>query len=165
MLGYGRHGGSVREGFRTFKYVDLTAFFKWAGLGTAPARVLAATFALPALVGLFAIWSRSPDRSSERLALALAVTVCWTPVVNLYGPIYDVSLAAPALLLVADRLRQDGLEEWPAGFRASLALLWVTGWLPPFRVFGVGVQPLTVGLVVAGTYALRLALAEPRRAA
>jgi hypothetical protein len=152
MASYGRGGGSGSEGFKLIKYVDSGAFFRLLGLPAA----LAIPAALPALGGLAVAWSR-PDRG-PRADLAWAAALCLTPVLNLYSPIYDVSLVAPALILAALALREQSEMAWPTPFRWLLAMVYLSALLSPALAGSIGFQPLTPALAGMGAYLLRESL-------
>jgi hypothetical protein len=160
MTAYGHQGGSVGAGFRTVKYVDLGAFLSLLGIAPGLVGPLAITLALPALGALIAAWYHSGRRSGIDLDLAWAATLCWTPVLSVYGPAYDAVLIVPGLLLAGDALRQKASGVWPPAFLRMLALLYVAAWLSPSLARGIGFQSLTVGLAAVGAYLIRAALKE-----
>ena len=158
MTSYGRGGGSGSEGFKLIKYVDAGAFFRLLGLPAA----LAIPVALPTLGWLAVNWSR-PDRG-PRSDLGWAATLCLTPVLNLYAPIYDVSLVVPALILAALALRKRGQTVWPTSFRWLLATVYLSALLSPALAGALHFQPLTPALVGMGAYLLRESLVTTQRA-
>ena len=156
MAGYGRQGGSLGDGFRTMKYVDLGAFFRLIGIGPAAAITLAAVLGAPALFGLISIGARSDRGGGANLAWSAAL--CWTPVLTVYGPIYDVTLVVPGLILAADTLRGKRPSGWTPSFRWLLAIVYLSALFSPAMARGLGVQPLTIALAAMGTYLLRASL-------
>jgi hypothetical protein len=161
MAGYGRHGGSVGEGFKTIKYVDLRAFLGLLGLDRWVSTYLAILLGLPAMSGLVVAWAR-PDRGSDS-DLAWSAALCWTPVLNLYGPIYDASIVVPALILAAGAFRARDREGWPTTFRWLLAAVYASALVSPSMARGLGFQPLTVALAAMGTYLIRESLGSGAR--
>jgi hypothetical protein len=162
---YARLGASGITGFRLTKYVDLTAFLQLLGLERASARFLALIVAVPPLATLAAVWLRASRARIRGRDLAWAAALCWSPVLNIYSPIYDTILAVPGLVLGASALRERSPQGWPLMFRALLALLYVTGALSPWLADGLRFQPLTVGLAAMATYLTWAALLEPVTAA
>jgi len=152
MVGYGRLGGSVGQGFKTMKYVDLTAFLRLLGVGRGVARPLAIALALPAVAGLVATWVRT--KRGRMTDLAWSAILCWTPVLNVYGPIYDVALVVPGLLLAANALAREDTPRWPLTFRWLLALVYTTALMSQPAALRLGFQPLTLGLAAMGSFLL-----------
>ena len=156
MLGYGRNGGSLGAGFKAIKYLDLRAFLGLLGIDRGVSTLLAGLLTLPAMTALAVAWRKS-DRG-PRSDLAWAATLCWTPVVNLYGPIYDASIAVPGLILASGAIRPREGDGWPLAFRWLLFGVYVSAMVSPATARGFGFQPLTVALGAMGAYLLRDAL-------
>ena len=153
LVGYGRVGGSVGQGFKTIKYVDLTAFLRLLGVAPATARPMAIVLGLPALIALIISWARRPQNRSRELIWS--ATLCWTPILNLYAPIYDMVLIVPGLLLAAHAIRQQEFrEEWPPTFRWLLALVYLSALVTQPLAIKLGFQPLTLALLAMGAYLL-----------
>ena len=158
MVGYGRLGGSVGQGFKTMKYVDLTAFLRLLGVGREGARPLAIALGIAPLIALIGSWARiARGRPAD---LAWAATLCWTPVLNVYGPIYDVTVIVPGLLLAANEIRRRNPHEWPPTFRWLVAVLSMTALITQPSALKLGFQPLTLALAAMGSYFLRSLLRE-----
>jgi hypothetical protein len=153
MAGYGRSGGSVGQGFKTIKYVDLTAFWRLLGVRPSFCRPFALVVGLPILGTLVIAWVRS--RAGKITDFTWASTLCLTPVLNIYGPIYDVTLVVPGLLIGANAVRSASSEGWPIGFRWLLAFLFISALLTQVLAQKVGFQPLTIGLLALGLDFLR----------
>ena len=162
---YARAGGSVAGSFNTIKYVDIAAFLKLLGLRADLVRPLALTFIVPAVAALAFAWRRA-YRSTDRGArdLALAALLCFTPLCSPYGPIYDVLLCVPGLILAGTVLRRDEPSGLPSGFRAILLFLYLAclGSLP--IAVAARFQPVTPALACAGIYLIRASLAASHTA-
>ena len=162
MAGYGRHGGSVGAGFKTFKYVDLRAFLRLLGVGGPAVSPMAMALGLPLAIGLVVAWWRSRGDRGPKGDLAWSAASCATPVLNIYGPIYDVSIVVPGLILAANALRsrEEG-PGWPLAFRWLLAGLYLSALFSPAMAQGMGVQPLTPALAAMVIYLARESLRAP----
>lgn len=154
MRGYSSRGGSGAAGFRTIKYVDLKAFFQLLGLTTTAARLVALVVAIPPLAALIALWHRMSLRPKADLDLTWSATLCWLPVLNVYGPVYDATLVIPGILLAANTFRRQIRARLPQGFIRLLALLYLSSLTTSPLVISTGVQCLTLALVAMGTYLL-----------
>jgi hypothetical protein len=113
--------------------------------------------AAPALAALAMAWRRGVSAGRSACDLAWAATFCWTPVLNIYGPIYDVTIVVPGLVLAAEAIRRDDSHGLPTAFTTILAGLYATALASPMAS-AVGFQPLTVGLIAAATYLTRAAI-------
>lgn len=149
MAIYGRLGGGAGSLFRTIKYVDLTAFFKLLGLPIEVARPLAITLALPALAWLATAWWRADRHFGPSSRLAWAATLGWLTVLNVYGPVYDATLAVPGVILAADVIWRRARTETPDRdrFRGRLGFLYGTALVSPVMAVAIGFQPATLGLI------------------
>jgi hypothetical protein len=150
LVGYGRVGGSVGQGFKTIKYIDLTAFLRLLGVVPTFARPLAIALGLPALIALILSWARRVQGRSRDLNWA--ATLCWTPILNIYSPIYDVVLVVPGLLLAAHALHRQETPEWPPAFRWLLASVYLSALVTQPLAIKLGFQPLTPALLAMGSY-------------
>ncbi len=147
------------SGLRIWKYVDVNAFARaWWG-GNAPLRWLTVGVAvaafLPPLVKAW--WPRGAHTMESREA-DWALAIAWTPVLNVYLGIYDVTLlVVSAVLLAAWQLRQGGLR---VETKVLFLLLYVTPWIAQPVAKATGLQVLTVLLAAFGLYVLRWRQAE-----
>jgi hypothetical protein len=102
-------------------------------------------------------WPRGV-RTQENREADWALAIAWTPVLNLYLGVYDVTvIVVSAVLLVAWQLRQGGLR---VEAKALFLLLYVTPWLAQPIAKATGLQLLTVVLAAFGLYVLRWRQAE-----
>lgn len=167
MLGYAQLSTSgasgAASGLRIWKYVDVNAFARafWGGnavLRWLTVGVAVAVF-LPMLVRVW--WlrgERTPEKRPENREADWALAIAWTPVLNLYLGVYDVTLiVVSAVLLVAWQLRQGGLR---IEAKVLFLLLYVTPWFTQAVARATGLQLLTVVLAAFGLYMLRWRQAE-----
>ena len=157
MADYGRAGGSRGTVLKTIKFVDLGAFLKLIGITPTLIRPIALAIAFPVLLTLAMAWHRASSGQAGARDLVWAATICWTPVLNLYGPVYDVTMVVPALILAADAVRYDSLRGWPAGFVAVVVVLYATALVSPMAAV-LGFQVLTLGLMAVALYLTRAAI-------
>ena len=87
--------------------------------------------------------------------LAWASTLALTPVLNVYGPIYDVTLVVPGVLIGSNALRRQSPTEWPLAFRWLLAIVFVGALVTQPLAQTLGFQPLTLVLLALGLFFLR----------
>jgi hypothetical protein len=158
MVGYGRAGGSVAAGFKTFKFIDLTSFLRLLGISQSWCRPLAFGFSLPVVVGLWLAWARTARGLISDFTWAS--TIVLTPILNVYGPIYDVTMFVPGLLLGANAIRRNNPSGWPDSLIWLLALVYVSSMLTQSSALKLGFQPLTLALLAIGVVFLRLALRD-----
>jgi hypothetical protein len=106
----------------------------------------------PVLVVLGVVVRRASRAGGDAAVFAIAAVLCWTPVLNVYGPVYDVAIIVPGTLLAADALRRaDPSHGWPIAFRALLAGLSLSA-LAAAMVGRAGVQPITPALAAMASY-------------
>ncbi|HYL96390.1 MAG TPA: glycosyltransferase family 87 protein [Terriglobales bacterium] len=139
---------------RRVKYVDLTSFFHML-LGTSPAAQAGAWAASGALFLLLArVWWQSRKWETGRRNLLWAATLCWALIVNVYAPIYDTIILAPALVLAACSIESPDDHEI---FTAWLALLYLLPWVTQLFAEFLRTQLLTLALGCFGYWVLTLA--------
>lgn len=158
MLGYAQLSTSgaagAASGLRIWKYVDVNAFARAFWGGNALLRWFTVGIVVAACLPLLvkAWWPRA-ERSSENREADWALAIAWTPVLNLYLGIYDVTIiVVSAALLAAWQLRQGDLR---VQAKAMFLLLYVTPWLAQPLARATGLQVLTVVLAAFGLYVLR----------
>jgi hypothetical protein len=158
MVGYGKSGGSVGQGFKTIKYVDFTAFLSLLGVKRGVARPLAGLLSLPVAIALVIVWARTKrGRIGES---TWASTLVLTPILNIYGPIYDVSVIVPGLLIGANSVRLENPDGWPRRFRGLLAFLFISALVTQPLAQRLGFQPLSLGLLALGSFFLARSLRD-----
>lgn len=158
MLGYAQLSTSgaagAASGLRIWKYVDVNAFARALWGGNALLRWFTVGIVVAACLPLLvkAWWPRA-ERNSENSEADWALAIVWTPVLNLYLGIYDVTIiVVSAVLLAAWQLRQGDLR---VQAKAMFLLLYVTPWLAQPLARATGLQLLTVVLATFGLYVLR----------
>lgn len=159
LIGYSQHSTGAVSGLRVWKYVDVNSFARGLWGGNAAGRWLTVglvgALVLPRLVKA---WWQAPA-SAESRALCWALAILWTPVLNLYVGIYDVSLiVVGALLLAAQQFRTGGLS---VEFKALLLLLYGLPWLAQPLAQATGLHLLTLALGGVGWYALGQLTPQP----
>jgi hypothetical protein len=166
LLGFARLTGGESV-LRTWKYVDLNAFFHLL-LGDHPlvGRLLVLVIVGPALGLLAVAWWRLDDRSDAYRNLVWASTLTWTVVANLYVGVYDSVLVVPAALLAAEALLRregDAGPALPLGLQVWLILLYSVPWVSQHLARWGGFQPYTLVLLAFAVYlqAQTRRLAEP----
>ena len=133
----GTYGNAVagNDGFRTWKYVDLSAFLRMLHLPGDVAFVVPMLGILTAAIFL----SRRFDWGT-----ALAATL----VLNLYAAVYDSVLIVPAFWLAADALyKREG--ELTLGYRRLATAVFLAPWVSPAFAVTIGFQLYTVVLGAA----------------
>jgi hypothetical protein len=134
-----------------WKYVDLNSF---VGLWPLPAGwrgpLALALAAAPALL-LAAAWWRYGRSGGATRRLLWAAALAWSPVLNLYTPMYDtLGVVAVTLLLIS----VTSPPEPPPGLRWILVLLYLVPWVAPATALQTGLQPYTLVLAALGGYTL-----------
>ncbi|HEX8200527.1 MAG TPA: glycosyltransferase family 87 protein [Isosphaeraceae bacterium] len=158
LLNYARFTSRGAPGFQVAKHVDLNTFFTLLSGGPSPAGRAAVVAA--ALIGvplLASCWWSARRGGADRRALALAATLSWTAVFNLYTPIYDAALVLPGVIVTADVLARRGGGRLPGRFRALLGLLGLVPWVSQALALAMGFQPLTLVLLALGAFQIDLA--------
>jgi hypothetical protein len=145
--------------FRNWKYVDLGAFWRLLPFPHPVALGL-----VPLLIAGFSVawigweWRNYKRRNPSQQRLLWAAALTWTPVLNLYGPVYDTVLAALGCLIAADVVYQysnKNLYRLPQ-FVGLLAAVYLTPWFSNFLARTAGLQAFTVVLWIMGAYLLTL---------
>jgi hypothetical protein len=150
MIGYSRHSTGALSGLRIWKYVDVSSFARalWGGNGVLRWATVGLAFAV-CLPFLFRAWWTKREENSLSWALAIA----WTPVLNLYFGVYDVTLVvAGVLLLTTWHYQRGGLS---SEYKFLLLLLYATPWFSQTLTKTVGLQVFTLVLAAFGIYVLR----------
>jgi hypothetical protein len=160
MVNYSQHSTGAASGLRIWKYVDVSSFARalWGGNAVLRWATVGLAFAV-CLPFLFRAWWAKREENSLSWTLAIA----WTPVLNLYFGVYDVTLVvAGVLLLTAWHYRRGGLS---SGYKFLLLLLYITPWFSQPLTKAVGLQIFTLVLAALGIYVLRQMQALPNETA
>jgi hypothetical protein len=163
MLGYTQLSTSgasgAASGLRIWKYVDVNAFARAFWGSNAMLRWLTVGVAVAAFLPMLVkAWWPHSERTPEKREADWALAIAWTPVLNLYLGVYDVTLiVVSAVLLAAWQLRQGGLQ---VEAKVLFLLLYMTPWFAQSVARATGLQLLTMMLAAFGLYLLRWQYAE-----
>ncbi len=149
---------STVSGLRPWKYADLNSFFRLL-LGERPVLrwMLLASSSLIGLGLLARCWWRAERKSENDQSLVWALTLAWTPVLNIYMGIYDSSLIVLSVLLTTDVLyrRVADRTRLSYGYKTILLLLYVTPWITQAVARLTGIQFYTLTLVLLGCFQIK----------
>jgi hypothetical protein len=161
LTAYAHHSSAGSPGFKTFKHVDLNSFCTLLlGGPSAMARGVLVLAAATAILILRRAWRARSGRGDDNRLLAMCATLTWNSVINLYTPIYDLTLAIPGVLMTADVLyRRPRDVRHPLGpvFGMLIILLVVGAGVTQGLAHDYGFQPVTLVLLAMGTYQAVLA--------
>ncbi|MBI5087238.1 MAG: DUF2029 domain-containing protein [Acidobacteria bacterium] len=145
--------------FRTWKFVDLNAFFQLLPGGRSmPGRVLFVLVAAACFGAVVVAWRRYPKSGRHQQLHLWAAGLTGTLVVNVYVPIYDCSIAVLGACLTA-RLLPAGHPRL-AQFNALVAATYLSAWVTQAIAAVSGIQMFTVLLLAVTALQLRLAREE-----
>lgn len=156
LLFYSTAATSTESGLRSWKYVDLNAFMRLLVPHHTHLRlVVTAVVVLVILPFLVSAWWRLRGESQRRLLWALTIT--WTPVLNIYMGIYDSTILVLAgLLLTAEfysiKSRPSSL---PFAYQCLLLVVYLSPWFTQNIALLTGVQIYTLAVAAFGIYQLR----------
>ena len=156
LLFYSTAATSTEAGLRSWKYVDINAFMRLLLPHHTHTR-WAITGALVLLVVPLIVSSWWRLRGEPQRLLLWALTLTWTPVLNIYMGIYDSTiLVLPGLLLLAHFYR-SGLRasSMPFAFRCFLVIVYLSPWFTQSIAMMIGVQIYTLAVAAFGIYQMR----------
>ena len=156
LLFYSAAAASTTAGLRSWKYVDINAFMRLLLPHHVQLRwAITAVVVLLLIPFLVSGWWRLKGESQRRLLWAL--TLSWTPVLNLYMGIYDSTILVLAgLLLTTEYYRsQSGPSSLPFAFKLVILLVYLTPWFTQNIALMTGVQIYTLVVAAFGVYQLR----------
>ena len=154
LLFYSSAATGTEVGLRSWKYVDVNAFMRLLLPEHTHLRWVI-TAVLVALVAPFIVvsWRRLRRESQRRLLWALTVT--WTPVLNMYMGIYDSTiLVLAALLLTAEFYKPARIPSLPFAYKCLLLLLYLSPLFTQSIALLTRVQVYTLGVAAFGVYQL-----------
>ena len=156
LLFYSAAATSTEGGLRSFKYVDINAFMRL--LVPQHPRVqwiITAVVALLVIPFLGFAWWRLRGESQRLLLWALTLT--WTPVLNIYMGIYDSTIVVLAGLLLTAEFYRRGLQAsaLPYAYRVLLVLVYLSPWFTQNIALMTGIQIYTLAVAALGIYQLR----------
>ena len=161
LLFYSASATSTEAGLRSWKYVDINAFMRLLLPHNTQLRwAVTAVLVLLVIPFLVSKWWRLREDSQWRLLWALTIT--WTPVLNMYMGIYDSTiLVLGGLLLTAEFYRRGyRSDSLPFAYKGLLLLLYLSPWFTQNIALLIGVQIYTIAIAAFGVYQLRFRLSE-----
>ena len=156
LLFYSTAATSTEAGLRSWKYVDINAFMRLLVPHQTHIRWgITAVLVLLVLPFVVAKWWRLRKEAQRRLLWALTIT--WTPVLNIYMGIYDSTILVLAgLLLTAEFCSSPNeSDSLPFAYRCFLLLLYLSPMFTQNIALLVGVQIYTLAVAAFGIYQLR----------
>ena len=156
LLFYSTAATDTEVGLRSWKYVDINAFLRLL-LPHQPHLRWAIAAGIVLLVFAFIVhkWWRLRDGSQWRLLWALTIT--WTPVLNVYMGIYDSTILILAVLLLTAEFYSSGYrsDSLPFAYRCLLLALYLSPWFTQNIALMMRVQIYTLAVAAFGFYQLR----------
>jgi hypothetical protein len=157
ILFFGSSATTAESGIRSWKYVDINAFMRLLLPHHGQLRwIITLVLVLPVIPFLVVSWRRLRRESQRQLLWAL--TVSWTPVLNVYMGIYDSTILVLAGLLLTAEFYREGVH--PASLPFTYKCLLLAVYLSPLFTQGIamatGVQIYTLAVAGLAIYQLRL---------
>jgi hypothetical protein len=147
---------AAASGLRTWKYVDINSFSMLLAGGVNWVRWGLVLLFVGIMVPLMLrVWTKADSERETDRSLVWALTIAWTPVLNVYLGIYDTILIVPSVLIAADvlyRKAADGQAALPPTFNYLLVLLYLVPWVTQPVARLTGVQLYTLVLAAFGFY-------------
>ena len=156
LLFYSTAATSTAGGLRSWKYVDINAFMRLlVPQHTRIQWAITAAIVLLAIPFLVSAWWRLRGDSQRWLLWALTIT--WTPVLNIYMGIYDSTILVLAGLLLTAEFYRAGLRgsAMPYAYRVLLVMVYLSPWFTQNIALMIGVQIYTLAVAALGIYQLR----------
>ena len=144
---YGHLATGSAAALRRMKYVDAGSFFHLLIGNSAIAQILGVLAPVAGIAILAVAWWRSSGWDAPSRDLLWAATFAGALVSNVYTPIYDSILIAPAVALAAGVMLKRGESEREM-LAAWMVLLYIVPWLTQSFAEFLRFQPFT--LVLAG---------------
>jgi glycosyl transferase family 87 len=143
MIGTYGNAVAANDGFRTSKYVDLSAFLRMLHASGSVSFVVPIAGMIGMAIFLGGVQKREDSWSNRSMVWAAALVA--TLVFNLYVAIYDSVLIVPALWLMADKCWGEYGELTP-GLKRLIAAVFLGPWVSPLVAMMLGFQIETVVL-------------------
>ena len=163
LLFYSTAASNTAAGLRSWKYVDINAFMRLLVPHHAHIRwAITAAIVLLVIPFLVSAWWRLRGDSQRQLLWALTLT--WTPVLNIYMGIYDSTILVLAGLLLTAEFYRSGLSAsaMPFAYRVLLVVVYLSPWFTQNFALMIGIQIYTLAVAAWGIYQLRqVRAAEP----
>ncbi len=153
LLFYSTAATSTEAGLRSWKYVDINAFMRLLLPHQTNVR-WAVTAVLVLLVIPFLVSKWWKLRKESEWRLLWAITITWTPVLNIYMGIYDSTILVLAALLLTAELYSsaNGPDSLPFVYRCFLLLLYLSPMFTQNFALLAGVQIYTLAVAAFGIY-------------
>jgi hypothetical protein len=164
LLFYSTASTSTEAGLRSWKYVDIHAFMRLLLPHQTQVRwAITAAVVLLVVPFIVAKWWRLKEEPQRRLLWALTLT--WTPVLNIYMGIYDSTILVLAVILLTAEFYSFGYrsDSLPFAYRYFLLALYLSPMFTQNFALMIGVQIYTLAVAAFGIYQLRYA-GDPMRA-
>lgn len=162
LLRFGQWASGQQSSLNTAIYVDLNTLFRWlVGRDGWLAPALVAVAAVVVLPLLLRVWVAA-RRQQPIWHAALATTLTWSVLLNVYTPYYDLVLIALAVMVMADFLHQSQ-GRLPGAYLVLVAALYVVALVCAPRERNSPVAHVqTVVIAAMAVYQLRAAMAASR---
>ncbi len=150
LLFYSSAATGIEVTLRSWKYVDINAFMRLLLPHHTHLR-WAVTAIIVALLIPFLISSGRRLRRDSQWRLLWALTVSWTPVLNIYMGIYDSTiLVLAALLLTAEFYKSARTPSLPFAYKCLLLVLYLSPLFTQSIALLTGVQIYTLAVAAFG---------------
>jgi hypothetical protein len=156
LLFYSTAATSTEAGLRSWKYVDINAFMRLLIPHHTNTRwAITAALVLLAVPFIVSSWWRL--RGEPQRLLLWALTLTWTPVLNIYMGIYDSTILVLAGLLLTAEFYRSGLRasSMPFAYRCLFVVVYLSPWFTQSIALITGVQIYTLAVAAFGIYQLR----------
>jgi hypothetical protein len=150
-------GLDTRSFLNLENYVDLTSFSSLfpGGRSRIGLTIIAACIGWIAFA-LVKAWWKSRAAGKPVTTLIWAATLTWTPVVNLYVPMYDSILVVLGLIMTAGALKILGSQSFNHGFNRLYLALYASCWIAQRFAGATGIQIITILLAGLGIFQFAL---------
>jgi glycosyl transferase family 87 len=154
LLFYSKAATGREAGLRSWKYVDINAFMRLLLPHQTHVRwAITAVFVLSVVPFIVWAWWRLRRESHWRSLWALTLT--WTPVLNIYMGIYDSTILVLAVLILSAEFYRSKTHALPFSYRCFLIALYLSPWFTQNIALLTHVQIYTVVVAAFGIYQLR----------
>jgi hypothetical protein len=147
---------TAASGLRSWKYVDINSFFRLLVVGGTSLRwILTALVFLAVTPFLVMRWWKSDLKDSADSNLVWAMTLAWTPALNLYMGMYDATVVVLSAMLATDFLYRESANPKTAlsfNYKLLLLLLYIVPWVTQPIARLAHLQLFTLVLALFGGY-------------
>jgi len=160
LLFYSTAATSTEAGLRSWKYVDINAFMRLLLPHQTHVRwAITGVLALAIVSFLVSSWRRL--RGASQWQLLWALTLTWTPVLNIYMGIYDSTILVLAVILLTAEFYRSRTS-LPFAYQCLLLVLYLSPWFTQNIALMARVQIYTLAVAALGLYQFRLNLRGER---